>query len=369
MPSDKKLTVDDLWERADDWALYAGDRYWSSSELRLNSYNKQGRPNEALFMASKMDTQHDLLDFNHFVDFMSARAKQADALASDLQDYKAFSQEHPGFGYISQDGEWLISNYGERYVMAMYGVDEKAHHGRFTAQLNAKDEWPYEMTRMGVSQRACETRPGYTESIDELCENLKAFSSEWNDILAAEQAARAKSDKALIGVSFDGGDKREVEFFTKDMAVRYASEIAGRGAYFDRTCALHEYSPDAVLGHMMVKCDDAEIRDELAYISILTRNQFGEIGKPYGAPDKYQAYALDSRSIVAKAEHDMSQLSAEMQAHVRDEFKLEPENQDKPEAGNTRPDRDVSDLDSACENIKCWSDLGISASGDDMMVF
>lgn len=310
-----------LQRHAFSWDIRSGEAYLNSSAMGLNARPSQGassRPHDTsgLFLYQQLDTSHDLLDFKQFCDFMDSRAKQAEALVEDLNAYRDIATQYPAFAYTTQAGEELVNNFGERFVMAMYGIDENMHKPRLQAHLFECGERPYKFTCGNVSRAIGHTEYGDTASIDAICGELKAFAEDWNELSQHEAFYREYPDSdAPIKIAFGS---REAEIQTSEMALRFAAEISGRAGYLHRTMTFSEELMHSPIGDMTVRNVDGQLRNQLAAISVLSKNEYQHLG---GHNSYMPAYALDGVSFVHLAKkyaYDMSEQDVKPVQNGRD---------------------------------------------------
>ena len=204
---DKKYAKDQLGSllrRDAMWAVYSGDKYLASSSMGLNY--------------SGPDTRHDLRDSEQFVDWMDARAAQADALALDLTSYMDYVRfKRCVFGCIGREEMSLQQSYFKRAGMALYGIDVVAHGKAFEDVF-----WE-------EGFRACDSR-GLSSDIassrcDSIIARLDGFTSGWNALKTLES-----SWDSAYEIRFQDG--RGIAFATMPMADRYLAGFCGRVRFF-----------------------------------------------------------------------------------------------------------------------------------------
>ena len=324
-----------LESRAKAWDIHDGDMYFESSAMDLNKCD-QALPKKCLFMQKCMDTRHNLLDFAQFCDFMDSRARQAEALANDLRDYKAFASGCEGFNH-TPEGRSLLANFGERYIMAMYGADESRRQSRFEAHAYNRSERPYERCRASVEIMAGEVTSAtidgtcFPPAIDELESDLRSFSDEWHKLFDTEYKAFCDSDgKHPMEIGFEGGKGQMAQIYSDWMACRYVAEVAGRGLFYDRTCMAHEYAEDEVLGNLTVNSCPDLLAMYLNNVEWCCNNWHNQIG--FGQDAGY-ACGLDGRKILKLVDSEFSSFGPV----------------------NTKS-RDMSDISAACDDISSSSE-------------
>lgn len=108
--------VNRLRESCRGWAVGSGWDYMASSPLGMNAPSA----NTLSCMA------HDIGTHEHFDDWMSSRAAQADALSADIRALRGLYMDDR---LSREDLAWFGRSFGGRAVMALYGVDESVQGG------------------------------------------------------------------------------------------------------------------------------------------------------------------------------------------------------------------------------------------------
>lgn len=116
----RQQQLDDLLVCSQCWSIRGSNLYLKSSGLGLNCLENY---------SCQADTNHNLRDLSHFIDYMDSRAYQANALVTDLELYKKFRERHTSrfFSVISRDELNLQESYFQRAGMALYGLNLDKH--------------------------------------------------------------------------------------------------------------------------------------------------------------------------------------------------------------------------------------------------
>lgn len=208
----------DLRARCRDWSVGTGDAYLASSKLRMNM-----RSGDTLSC-----TAHDIGVFDYFGDWMDSRALQAEALARDIRDMQTVDS---GTAISGQDLDGLGRNFGERAVMALYGVDLDMQRELLSQYGERRGTPAYPDISDEIGRRVQARDFAYLE---ELAGRLDAFKSGWDSVKSAEAAGYDYTRKNHVGpvcsvsTMYGWTEGDTMRFFSTEMLNRYIAEVNGR---------------------------------------------------------------------------------------------------------------------------------------------
>ena len=223
------MTKSLLLKSCRDWDVmdgYGGDKYRYSSTMGLNRpVDDDGH--------TLTGTESDISDPGMFHDWMESRAAQANALLLDmgrLSRVHAVSKD----AMSAADMNYVSRNFGERGVMALYGVDESKFGKAFTKYEVVSGERPYEETCVSIANRVA---AGDGDYLAGLKARLYAFVKDWREVSAEEKtrAAICREDKTepMCVVRVPGQDA-VMPVYSADYLAMYMSEYNGHAGYFGR---------------------------------------------------------------------------------------------------------------------------------------
>lgn len=223
------MTKSLLLKSCRDWDVmdgYGGDKYRYSSTMGLNRpVDDDGH--------TLTGTESDISDPGMFHDWMESRAAQANALLLDmgrLSRVHAVSKD----AMSAADMNYVSRNFGERGVMALYGVDESKFGKAFTKYEVVSGERPYEETCVSIANRVA---AGDGDYLAGLKARLYAFVKDWREVSAEEKtrAAICREDKTepMCVVRVPGQDA-VMPVYSADYLAMHMSEYNGHAGYFGR---------------------------------------------------------------------------------------------------------------------------------------
>lgn len=223
------MTKSLLLKSCRDWDVtdgYGGDKYRRSSVMGMNvPVNDDGR--------TLTGTGFDISDSTQFWDWMESRSAQANALLMDmarLARVRGMSRN----AMSAADMNYVSRNFGERAVMALYGVDESKFGKVFTKHEVVSGERPYEETCFSIADRVASDDMDYLSSLKS---RLYSFVTDWRRVNTEEKVREAigREDgiEPLCVVRVPGQDT-VMPVYSADYLVMYMSEYNGHAGYFGR---------------------------------------------------------------------------------------------------------------------------------------
>ena len=327
---------------------YGGDRYRRSSVMGLNRpVDDDGR--------TLTGTVFDISDPGMFHDWMESRAAQAGALLADMNRLlriRAMSET----AMSASDMDYISRNFGERAVMALYGVDESKFGKAFTKYEAASGERPYKETCAVVADRVSVGDGDYMAGLKA---RLYSFAKDWRDVSAEEttRAAIGREDgiEPMCVVRVPGQDTVML-VYSADYLAMYMSEYNGHAGYFGRMRGVPENDIPYASAERGVKLFGSErkpasqmdtvlasewfsAQDGLKRLDVFVRNP----ADPDLSHDQGH-YGLDGAGLRESAAVDRGGYSR--QAEYSGDMRVRREHE---AAWQSR--RDTSDLDAAAEAI------------------
>lgn len=351
MAMDVTVTKGFLLNSCRDWDItdgYGGDRYRRSSVMGLNRpVDDDGR--------TLTGTVFDISDPGMFHDWMESRAAQANALLSDinrLSRIRAMSET----AMSDADMDYVSRNFGERAVMALYGVDESKFGKAFTKYEAASGERPYKETCAVVADRVSVGDGDYMAGLKA---RLYSFAKDWRDVSAEEKtrAAICREDRTepMCVVRVLGQDA-VMPVYSADYLAMYMSEYNGHAGYFGRMRGVPENDIPYASAERGIKLFGSERKPFSQMDTVLAsewasaQDGLKRLDASVRAPadpdlSRDQGhYGLDGAGLSASADVDRGRYSRQVEyggdMRVRREHEA---------AWQSR--RDTSDLDAAAEAI------------------
>lgn len=332
-----------LQERAERWRVLSGQDYLASSARDLN-HIPFGVLNDNMsvnLFRNKLSTSHDIIDPAQFMDFMDSRSAQARALSEDLQGWREIAEQYPSFDKTIEGAD-LLKNYGDRAVMALYGVDAHRNIALFWQHAFETGEMPYDTTAKGfMNQIAGETASGFDDfaGLERLVSRLEGFSDEWDRIASNERASCNAKPAVKVRIR-----TREYDIQEPDTAYRYAAEVLGKGRYFG-------YEGMRVADRMRFSSDDPYVSQFIGNISYLSKTKMGRRGL------SDESFAMDSASICQVSKKLMRGIVLDLDGAEREAMLNSPYCDIVVSKPDQKSARDMSDLNATYDNLVGGSDF------------
>ena len=327
-----------LRESCRDWAVGEGPKYMESSEWNMNRSSGN----------TLSCTAHDIGVYEYFRDWMSSRAAQAGALAEDIRTFQALNME----GRMTRESMATFGrSFGERAVMALYGVDDKVQGDKFRGWTTAVGEKLYPETANDILGRV---QSGDFEHLKALAARLDAFKDGWEAVNAAEWAAYDYTRRNHVGpvasvhtaYGWTEGDSNLI--FSTDMLNRYMAEVNTRLCARNAIDKREPDSPDITIRHAPegnpVRIEQFEDNRDVLYKII----SFSSGKSPHGV------CPFDGQALVQEAKVHV-ELEREAEAAKQREAAQAGSGDVKPRSRETR------DLDAACAGLSGVDGADLSA--------
>lgn len=313
--------VDRLRESCRGWAVGSGWDYMTSSPLGMNA------PSAVTLSC----TAHDIGTYEHFDDWMCSRAAQAAALSVDIRALRGAYMD----GRLSRENLATFGrSFGERAVMALYGVDESVQGDKLSGCRTASGDRLYPETVSGILGRV---QSGDFDYLDKLAERLDAFNTGWMAAVAAERTGYDFTREHNVGpvaevhTMYGWTEGDGIRLFSTDMLDRYVAEVNARLSVHDALSGRKQDGPNMIIRDAPDgdPCRAGEFEDNrAAFLKIM---DFSSGKTPAGL------YVFDGQSVVRAAKDAAeAELEAAKQAAA---------------PGKTPSRRDTRDLDAACGRI------------------
>lgn len=366
-------TLDKLQRRNAQWDIDSGRWYFESSDMRMNvnpknswKWNHDDTVQETLenmntkpwaYANMLSHTNHDIRDMAQFQDWMTSRAKQAEALQYDLGLLAELMQERPDFK-STQDCQDLTVSLTDRALMALYGIDNGSNYTFEEAVINNGEQ-------ACTSYRLGEMIQSGPDKIVELQNELGQFAKNWTQIKAAEERAKAAGVKNT-GIKLEYRDlpQYNTEVYTKDMLYQYAAVLFGREGFCERQNQ-DPYCSQALSGHgtaMTIDCSDPDILQTVACIDTVCNDVNFEDNWGGRKQDKTtilsDIYAFEPASILKNINEHKAEIVPYVQAQTNGprykSWRLRCVEADKiitPEP-DMKTERDMQDIDAAANSLQ-----------------
>lgn len=313
--------VNRLRESCRGWAVGSGWDYMASSPLGLNAPSAN----------TLSCTAHDIGTHEHFDDWMSSRAAQADALAADIRALRGLYMD----GRLSRENLASFGrNFGGRAVMALYGVDESVQGEKLSVCRTASGDKLYPETADDIVGRV---QSGDFDYLDKLAERLDAFNTGWMAAVAAERTGYDFTRKHNVGpvaevhTMYGWTEGDGIRLFSTDMLDRYVAEVNARLSVHDALSGRKQDGPNMIIREAPDgdSCRAGEFEANRA--AFLRTMDFSSGKCPAGL------CIFDGQSVVREAKAAVAaEQEAAKQAAMTD---------------RTLKRRDTRDLDAACDRI------------------
>lgn len=327
-----------LRESCRDWAVGEGRKYMESSEWHMNRSSGN----------TLSCTAHDVGVYEYFRDWMSSRAAQAGALSEDIRTFQALRME----GQMTRESMAAFGrSFGERAVMALYGVDEKAQGDRFHGWTTAAGDKLYPETANDILGRV---QSGDSEHLEDLAARLDAFKAGWEAVNAAEWTAYDYTRKTHVGpvaavhTTYGWTEGASNLIFSTDMLNRYMAEVNTRLCVRNAIDKRVPNSPDIIIRHAPEgnpeRIEQFENNRDVLYKII----SFSSGKSPHGV------CPFDGQALVQEAKVHV-ELEREAEAAKQREAAQAGSGDVKPRSRETR------DLDAACAGLSGGGEADLSA--------
>lgn len=211
-----------------NWDIHGGERYLYSNRMGDNVRARQDEADTSL-----TGTRADISGAAGFRAWMDSRAAQAKALSDDLALYNKLGGAKDG-NLSEAEVKLVARNFGERAIMALYGVDESMYADRFKLYEDWFSERPYEETAENIGYLVESDSWG---SIEELKSRLDGFAKDWEQVSREEQAraAVAYTDGVVpVCLTRLPGSDTVQPVYSVEYLTTYLAEYNGHAGYFGR---------------------------------------------------------------------------------------------------------------------------------------